>query len=252
MAIDAPTSAQIPQLLRLWNGIFGEYGGFWKLFLETGFSPERCRCITEEGSITASLCWFDVECAGRKMAYLYAVLTDPDHRGKGLCRRLMEDTHEHLTRQGYSASLLVPAEESLRGMYRKMGYEDSTAVTEFSCTAGTEPVSLRAIGPTEFAQLRRGFLLSGGVIQEEANLSFLAGQAQFFTGGDFLMAAYTEEGTLHAMELLGNREAAPGILAALECRQGSFRIPGDEKPFAMFHRLTADAGKPAYFGFAFD
>lgn len=252
MRIDVPAPAHIPQLLKMWKASFGDYGGFWEMFLESGFSRERCRCVLEQDAVSAALCWFDTQCAGQRMAYIYAVLTAPGHRGKGLCRTLMEDTHIHLAQKGYSAALLVPAEESLRGMYRKMGYEEGTAVTEFSCTAGTVPVSLRAIGPEEYARLRRSFLPDGGVIQEGKSLSFLAYQAQFYSGADFLMAAYAQEDTLHAMELLGNRDAAPGILSALECSQGNFRIPGDEKPFAMFHPLTEGAAKPSHFGFAFD
>jgi len=73
-----------------------------------------------------------------------------------------------------------------------------------------------------------------------------------FAGADFLLAAYLDENKLHGMELLGNPEAAPGILHALGCETGTFQIPGAEKPFAMIHKLTENAGKPAYFGFSFD
>lgn len=252
MRIDFPAPAHVPQLLRLWKAVFGEYGGFWELFRDTAFSAQRCRCLFDGETLAASLCWFDVQCTGQKMAYIYAVVTDPTYRGRGLCRTLMEDTHHHLAAQGYAASLLVPAEERLRVMYKKMDYIDCTAVTEFSCSAGSCPVSLRAIGPEEYARLRRQFLPKDGVLQEEESLRFLAQQAQFYAGADFLMAAYTEGTTLHAMELLGDDRMAPGIVTALECRKGIFRTPGGEKQFAMFHPLRKDAAIPGYFGFAFD
>lgn len=252
MRIEAPATAQVPQLLRLWKDSFGEYNGFWELFLETAFAPERCRCILDGHQTAASLCWFDTECAGQKMAYLYAVVTDPAHRGRGLCRQLVEDTHKHLAARGYTASLLVPAEEGLRSMYRKMGYETCTAVTEFSCNGAAAPISLRAIGPEAYARLRREYLPEKAVLQEGENLSFLSQQAQFYVGAAFLMAAHTEGDTLRAMEFLGDASAAPAIIASLNCRRGEFRMPGQDKPFAMWHPLAETAAVPAYFGFAFD
>ena len=54
------------------------------------------------------------------------------------------------------------------------------------------------------------------------------------------------------MELLGNREAAPGILKTLGCIRGKFRTPGEEMPFAMFLPLKEDAPVPSYLGHAFD
>ena len=252
MTFDFPAKAQIPQLLSLWKAVFGDWNGFWETFLKTGFSSHRCRCILEEDQIMAALSWLDCSCEGQKMAYIYAVVTDPAHRGKGLCRRLLADTHRLLTALGYTAALLVPAEESLRTMYEKMGYQTCTYVSEFEAEAGSDPVPLRTIGPEEFACLRRRFLPSAGVLQEQENLAFLSRQAQFYTGEDFLMATYSEGGKLTAMELLGNRDAAPGILRALDCQTGHFRCPGTEIPFAMIHPLTQDTVIPSYFGFAFD
>ena len=252
MTFDAPTGEQIPKLLTLWKTVFGEYGGFWEMFLDTAFAQSRCRCMTENGQITASLCWFDCTLEGHPVAYIYAVVTRPDHRGKGLCRALMADTHRHLWENGYAAALLVPAEKPLRAMYRKLGYRECTAVREFTCTAENPPVPLRAIGSGEYAALRRTFLPQNSILQEGENLKFLSQQAQFYAGTDVLLAAYQEDGILHSPELLGNPAAAPGIVAALECNTGHFRAPGSDIPFAMYHPLTEDAPTPQYFGFAFD
>ena len=109
MTFEHPTQEQIHQLMDLWKGSFGEWNGFWETFLETAFAPLRCRCVLEEGEITATLTWLDGSCRGQKLAYIYAVVTHPEHRGKGLCRRLLADTHAFLASQGYSAALLVPA-----------------------------------------------------------------------------------------------------------------------------------------------
>lgn len=252
MRIDHPTPEQIPGLLQMWKTAFGDHDGFWELFLNTAFDAAHCRCATVDGQPAAALYWFDCTCEGQKLAYIYAVVTHPGYRNQGLCRMLLEDVHTHLKQNGYAAAMLVPEQEGLRQMYRKLGYQDCTSVSEFSCTARATPVSVRAVGAEEYGALRRKFLPRSGVLQEGKNLDFLAAQAQFFAGEDFLLAAYADGDALFGMELLGNPEAAPGILSGLGFKKGNFRMPGEGKPFAMFHPLTKDAALPNYFGFAFD
>lgn len=252
MKIDSPEKAHISQLLTLWKTAFGDHDGFWEMFLDTAFTAEHCRCVMEGDTITAALYWFPCTCGGQHCAYIYAVVTHPGHRNRGLCRRLLENTHAHLASLGVSSVLLVPENESLRQMYEKLGYRNCTTVTEFSCAAGAPSLPIRAIGVEEYAALRKEFLPEGGVLQEGENLAFLAQQAQFYAGEDFLLAAYQDAGILHGMELLGTSKSAPGIVTALNCREGHFRCPGDGKLFAMFHPLAADAVVPNYFGFAFD
>jgi len=252
MKFEHPDKSQLPQLVRLWKDAFGEYDGFWELFLNTGYLPDHCRCITENSLPIAGLYWFDCSCEGEKIAYVYAVVTDPAHRGKGLCRKLMEDVHGLLKNQGYASVMLVPADEGLREMYRKLGYEDCTTITELSCAAADSAVEVRNISIEEYVSLRRKLLPEKAVLQEGIQLPFLAAQAQLFAGKDFLLAAWQEENLLHGMELLGNATAAPGILRALGCELGKFQIPGAEKPFAMIHKLQNNAVTPEYFGFSFD
>ena len=252
MNFEQPGKAQLGQLVTLWKEAFGEYDGFWELFLDTAYLPDHCRCITENGQPIAGLYWFDCICGYDKIAYVYAVVTDSRQRGRGLCRKLMEEVHALLKRKGYASVMLVPADEGLREMYRKMGYEDCTKIGELVCGAGESAAEIRSVGPEEYAALRRKLLPKGGVLQEGIQLPFLASQAQLFAGEDFLLAAWLDGNSLHGMELLGDPDHAPGILKALGCKEGKFQIHGDEKPFAMLHRLTEEAVIPAYFGFSFD
>lgn len=247
-----PDSRETQQLLKLWKAVFGEYDGFWELFLDTGYQSDHCCCMVESGQVTAGLYWFDCSCGNDKIAYVYAVVTDPAHRGKGLCRKLMADVHALLLDRGYASVMLVPADEGLREMYRKMGYEDCTSVSTISCAAGEISAEIRNTDVEEYAALRREFLPEGSVLQEGIQLPFLAAQAQLFAGRDFLLAAWLEEETLYGMELLGNSDAAPGILRALGCKTGKFQIPGQDRPCAMLHKLKEDAAIPRYFGLAFE
>lgn len=251
MRIDYPEAEQIPQLKRLWMEAFGDSEEFLSRFFDGVFSPDRCRCVTEKDGVAAALYWFDCQAEGRPLAYLYAVATVKKHRGKGLCRSLMENTHSLLAELGYAGSILVPEGQGLFRMYRGMGYEICSAIREFTCQPGTAPVPLREISPEEYARLRRELLPPGGVIQENENLVYLTQQAQLYAGEDFLFCGSLHGGKLYCPELLGNADAAPGILAALGGASGVFHTPGEGRDFAMYRPLS-DAPAPTYFGLAFD
>lgn len=247
MTIDFPTEAQLPQLRRLWQAAFGDSDAFLDGFYATGYHPRRCRCVMLDGRVVAGLYWFDAQCDGQPVAYLYAVATDPDYRHRGLCRALLKDTHRLLTASGYAAALLVPDGDGLRQMYAGFGYRNWGGKHEWHCSAGNAALPLRRLAPAEYADLRRQFLPPGGVIQEGSALAYLATFAQFFAGENCLFAAGYREDTLHVMEFLGDAAAAPGILRQLGCTSGTFFSPGDA-PFAMCLPLRHPFPSTGYFG----
>ena len=100
MKIDAPSATHIPHLRSLWKEAFGDTDAFLDAFFGAAFSPDRCRCIIADDRPIAALYWFDCTWQGKKVAYIYAVATDLQCRGQGLCRALMENTHPYLKFQG--------------------------------------------------------------------------------------------------------------------------------------------------------
>ncbi len=251
MKIDYPTPEQIPQLRKLWKEAFGDGEAFLDLYFDRVFSSDRCRCVTEDDTVAAALYWLDCRCEGRPMAYLYAVATEKKHRGRGLCRSLMLDTHRLLAELGYAGCLLVPGELSLFEMYGTMGYGPCCTIREFFAEAALDPAQLQELTPEEYAAARRAALPEGAVLQEGESLTFLAHLAKFYRGPDFLLCAAVHPGELVGLELLGNADAAPAILAALGRESGIFRTPGQGREFALFHPLSP-VSAPKYFGFAFD
>ena len=247
----ATSESQIPALRQLWKIAFGDTDAFLDDFFSTAYAPERSRCVTVDGEVAAALYWLDCGLDNAKLAYIYAVATDPVHRGKGLCRTLMADTAEVLKQAGYQGIVLVPQKPSLIQMYAGMGYVPCSGVTEFHVMAG-EPISLGKVTPEEFAALRRELLPKNGVVQEGENLDLLKTQPALYAGENWLAVTAEVDGMLWCPELLGDPKAAPGITAALGYREGSFRMPGTERPFAMFRPLLKDCPQPAYFGLAFD
>lgn len=252
MRIDNPSPDQIPGLRLLWKLAFGDTDAFLDTFFGVAFSPDRCRCVSEGEKIVGALYWFRCELEGQKFAYLYAVATHPEHRRKGICRALLEDTHAHLSKLGYGGVILVPQEEPLRNMYRAAGYQNFGCLREFPCASDPFPSPIHTVDPDEYARLRRKFLPAGGVIQEDENLTFLSTYARFYAGPTFLLAACPEGDKLRGLELLGDSAAAPGILRALGYAAGTFRTPGGTAPFAMFLPLNNHTSAPAYFALALD
>lgn len=251
MTFEYPSGAMIPGLRALWKEAFGDSDAFLDDFFRAAFSPDRCRCVTEEGRIAAALYWFDCELEGEPLAYLYAVATARAFRGRGLCHALMADAHALLEKRGFRGTVLVPGEASLAALYGSMGYRWATRIRELACAAAGEPVALRSVDAAEYARLRRELLPEGAALQEGPALDFLGTQARFYAGDRLLLAARREGDTLFAPELLGGAAQAPRVLRALDCAEGRFRMPGEDREFAMFRHLNG--GKmPKYLGFAFD
>jgi len=251
MIIDQPNAGDIPGLRRLWRQAFGDSEEFLDLFFSAAFAPERCRMIREGGDAAAALYWFDCGRAGKKVAYIYAVATAESHRGRGLCRALMEHLHESLTHQGYAGAILVPGEPELFRFYERLGYATCASVGELACAAGETATALEPVDPGAYAALRRQLLPPEGLIQEGENLRFLEVLGDFYAGPKLVLWVTRDEQDSVIGELLGDVSQAPGVVKALGAARGVFRIPGGTRAFAMYRSFDGGKG-PAYLGFAFD
>lgn len=239
----------ITDLKKLWKQAFGDSDAFIDTFFSVAYCPERSQYLTQDGQLAAMLYWFDCDCRGQRIAYIYAVATDGAYQNRGLCRQLMAKTHTQLKAQGYAGAILVPGSADLFSLYEKLGYRTCSHVTNISCTAGA-PIPLHPVTAAEYAALRRKLLPDGGIIQEGAALALLEKTVQFYAGDGFVLTASVEDDMAHVQELLGDADPA-GITAALGCKQGRFRTPGQSTPFAMYYSFTDDSA-PAYFGLALD
>ena len=251
MKPDYPVSGDIPRLRALWKAAFGDTDDFLDVFFSTAYAPDRCRCIREADTVPAALYWLDMDCAGQKFAYIYAVATDPAFRGRGLCRTLMEDTAGVLTARGYDGAILVPQDGDLRGMYGRMGYLPATTLDEVLCAASV-PCPATEITAADYAARRAAQLPEGGLTLGKAALVFLAQLARFYAGDGFLAAVSREQEHLRILEYLGDRENVPALVAALGATEATVRLPGKGMEFAMYRPLTDGCKKPDYSPFAFD
>lgn len=246
-----PAEGEVRALRQLWREAFGESEEFLDLFFSAAYDPKRCFVAVEDGSPGAMLYWFDCEYRGRRVAYLYGIATAQSHRGRGLATALMEKAQDYLEKLGYVAALLVPAGESLFRLYEQRGYRTVGFLSEQTVMAAAAPLALRELTAADYAAVRRTLLPESAVIQEGENLRLLSGYSRFY-GGDGWCAVVSDGENSVVTELLGDANAAPGLLAALEIREAVVRSPGENRPFAMARALREPVPEDVYFGFAFD
>lgn len=238
------------ELRTLWKEAFGDTDAFLDHFFSTAYAPQRCSHILRDGKSAAALYWLDCGWQDKKVAYLYAVATAKAYRGQGLCRQLMAKTLSQLQCCGYAGAILVPGSDALREMYAKMGFATFCTRDAFEALP-TKAIALTKLTADQYALARREYLPADGIVQEGESLHFLAGMAAFYRGEDFLAVALQEENTLICPEFWGDRDAAAGITAALNCKKGVFYTSGGQLPFAMWHGFNG-CEAPGYFGLAFD
>lgn len=231
-------------LKRLWKTVFGDPDSFIDAFFRIAYSPDRCRYIEEQGQIVSALYWFDCEYEGGKLAYIYAVATHPDHRGKGLASRLLEETHDHLKALGYAGTVLKPA-KGLFPFYERLGYTISGYVRYIAAKAAQTPVELMELSPHAYSSGRLGYLPKDRVAQRGVIIDFLASFAKFYGYYDSIICVSREEPVV--IEYMGSAESAPGILAALGIKEAELPTFGTDIPHTMWHPLNCTK-KPGYLG----
>ena len=73
MILREPKASELPKLCALWKEAFGDGDEFFDTFERTAFSTSRARVAAVGNDIAAALYFFDCECDGRPIAYLYAI-----------------------------------------------------------------------------------------------------------------------------------------------------------------------------------
>lgn len=253
MKIDHPKNCDITVLRDIWKEAFGDTEVFLDLFFKTAFKPENALAVFEGDVAVSMLYWFDCEYCGEKIAYVYAVATAKKYRGKGICKAMLENLHKLLKARAYEGALLVPGNKKLFEFYKKLGYITCCSVDYFECDASNQKTEIRIITKSQYAKLRREYLPKRSVVQEKENLDFLATYASFYTGENFLLAAYKDKNKLTGVEYLGDKAKAKDVVSALGCIEGTFMMPGNGTEFAMYHSIgTRGLLPPKYFGLAFN
>ena len=273
----------IPRQRELWQLSFGDDGAYVDNFYNTYYRPERVILLEEDGVAQAMTAWFDTVFAvpGQgeyRAAYLYAVATHPQARGRGLAGRLLADADGFFRRWGIPAVTTVPAEPSLHRFFGRNGFRECFVDGQFAflCDGSnrTPASALTRLAPGAYRTLREERLAGTAHIDlpEEA-LAYQTGACALSPGGGLyalkcphgaaaLCAEGMGNGRLLVKELLYPPEDEQWALEQLALLLPDwcavYRTPKGERPFGMLKWLSPerealwDWSSTAYLGLAFD
>ena len=268
----------------LWRLAFGDEGAYVDNFYRTYYRPERMLLLEEDGEVQAMTAWFDttfvVPERGRyRAAYLYAVATHPEARGRGLAGQLLAGADRIFREWDIPAVTTVPAEPSLHNFFGANGFRECFVDGQFSLPRNGRATllagaALERLSPGEYRDLREELLAGTAHIDlpREA-LAYQAGACALAPGGGLyavqtphgraaLCAEGMESGELLVKELLCPPEdldwvveRLPGLLPRWS---SAWRTPEGTHPFGMLKWLDPelerswDWSSTAYLGLAFD
>lgn len=178
-------------IIKLWQEAFGDDEEFICDFLEKIDYKKNLLVFLDNGEVVSMATILPVFCKSVKGRYVYAVATAKSHRGKGLCKAVMNRIDEVIKSQGEGFAILVPASESLFSFYEKLGYYDTIYKPSFSEVNGIG----KQCSVSEYFKIRNEIFSDYDLIGwSEEMLEYILsfGEMNFCDGG----AVYREETTL--------------------------------------------------------
>lgn len=267
----------------LWQACFGDGEAFAACYEAGMFRPGRVELTLLQGAavamltvLPAVLCTPEQKCI--PAGCVYGVATLPEHRGRGLATKLLDQALRRRLGHGVDCLAVVPDTPELFGYYRRtMGAETAFYVREVHLTAeglgGEAPLQAERIGAEGYLALRRRCLQGRTYLDWDREAVAFQQEICRQEGGDLYHFPDThdccaavqrgERGELMVCELLAPEEklrtCLVGLLAATGCRAALVRLPawsggslgGEVTPFAMLTGRTLSAGEQAYLGFDF-
>lgn len=166
--IKPATPQDVAEIHALWHKGFGDEAEFVNSFYRRCCRLEHTFLLREDGVLRTmiaaplvTLCLPDGGAADA--AYLYALTTDPEARGKGYGQMLLRYVDFYLTEHRMDCVVLVPAEPSLFRFFRTAGYDAAFSLSEIELPAEQVPpapagTSLNRVQPEQYNQVREARL----------------------------------------------------------------------------------------------
>ena len=114
---------------RLWKEVFGDSDEFISSFINEFYTADNMLCIEQDSKVVSMLHIVPFELNDSKVAYIYAVATIENERGKGHAKQLIRQAIEKAKSEGYKAIFTLPADDGLTSFYSQFGFKGRYAVT---------------------------------------------------------------------------------------------------------------------------
>lgn len=122
------------QMIGLWSDVFGDQREFIEQFMVQLYNPELCLTHIEEDRLTSMLHIVPLDSGDDTSAYIYAVATHPDYRGRGYASALIQRAIDYIQKAGiYSRIILVPSSDKAATFYTKFGFEQTDILLDQFC-----------------------------------------------------------------------------------------------------------------------
>lgn len=228
------------QCIALYNLAFpGEPEAFTMALFDRYF-PEHIRVIEEGGAVASML--FSIpypilfESGMREARYLYAIATHPDHRGKGLAKRLIAAEAAR-----YSV-FLRPMSEGLFDFYSKAGLSPVSPLVEQEGDAAAPDGTERRLTKAAYLAARDALAPLPTCRPTEDFLSLYEQGGGFVAAGDLAVALYERHGDkIWFKEYWGDPVFAPRLAAFLGGKRYLLRRYDPQGvPFGMAYGVPAE------------
>ncbi len=173
------------ELEHIWEICFGDPQEYMDFYFSKRFAPSDTLIWREDGKPVSMMTIMNVELAGEKGSYIYAVATLPAYRNRGIVRKLEEFAEKIILSRGGKFSVLVPANTELFGFYEKFGYHTDFFLWEGEVQHQSRDLaSMEICSMEEFFRMRRSFMeeIPGAVSHPPAELAYIYEEFERFSG----------------------------------------------------------------------
>ena len=124
-------TAEQREMREMWHEIFGDEIHEIDSFL-VNHSNAIPLIYKENGKVVSMLYIVPLEVVCKKVAYIYAVATKPEYRGRGIASKLLSEALQLIRDSGrYDMVALIPSSTESKRLYSRLGFEDTQMPIEF-------------------------------------------------------------------------------------------------------------------------
>ncbi len=119
------------EMRAMWHEVFGDDIAEIDSFL-IGHSDAVPFLHKENGAVVSMLFVVPLQMWGKRVAYIYAVATQPEYRGRGLATKLLGEALRYAEGYGrFDVAALIPSSTESKMLYERLGFEDRQIPMEF-------------------------------------------------------------------------------------------------------------------------
>ena len=244
-------------ILNMYNAIFSGEEDFAERFFDIVWKKEYCLSLSENDKTVSAVNVLPFTLTdGEKefsAGYIYAAMTLPEYRKKGLMEQLLEKSFT----SGQDFSILIVQNDSLFNYYSRFGYLPICTVGEKSVEVKeTTDFTVRLANASDYDDVLsiyrksvKSYLAVSRDKDEIERISKVYDLPFYVAERDGKITAYCigykEDGIFTAIEAMGDdaENLASAVADSLECESAVMRTIGGNKPIGMIKPLSDKAEK---------